>query len=53
MILLNPWNSPSFTEYTIIREFIEKQERSRSFHRAYPKKNIKQFENFLMLTKVL
>ena len=46
MILLNPWNSPSFTEYTIIREFIEKQERSRSFHRAYPKKILNNLKIF-------
>ena len=43
--LIDPWDSPTFAEYTIVREFIEEQERSRGFHRAYPRrKNIRQFE---------
>lgn len=44
---IDPWENPTFADYTIIREFIEEQERKRGFHRAYPKKsNIDKYKNY-------
>ncbi|KAK8870858.1 hypothetical protein M9Y10_008756 [Tritrichomonas musculus] len=44
---IDPWENPTFADYTIVREFIEEQERKRGFHRAYPKKsNIHKYENY-------
>ena len=44
---VDPWENPTFADYTIIREFIEEQERKRGFHRAYPKKsNIEKYKNY-------
>lgn len=41
---LDPWISPVFADYTIIREFIDEQDRRRGWKRAYPrKKNIEKY----------
>lgn len=49
---LDPWDHPTFAEYTIIREFLDEQERKQGFHRTYPRKrNIdhfaKYFDNYI------
>ena len=43
--LIDPWENPTFAEYSIVREFIEEQYRKRNFYRVYPKKkNFKEYE---------